>query len=387
MSAARTSSAPGASPWIRSRRWDLLFIFASVALVTVPLATYYAVTYLTGTPPQSFQERQALSIAMFINLFCAFFIGGPHMYATYTMTLGEPRFRERHATLYRAALLVPLAVVSLAVARIELLMTIFFAWASVHAVHQIAFLVRQYQMRAERPHELPGWSRAIDYALALFCFYPIILWRLLAPRGAVLRLPFGIDVLQGFRIGEVDLSRQLPAAVQGQVWIAWLGIAFFSAAVVAFLARTAWEIATGRVVWPRTLLLLCTVPVVFALPLFENMDVSLQGFNLWHSTQYIGLVYLMNAYRKERGEISSDFVDFLSGVGNGYRYYAFLVFVSMSAGGLMGFLHWVIGLPMLQVYYAVLLSGLWVHYLWDHAIFAHPESLLPPVASIQRAAA
>ena len=53
----------------------------------------------------------------------------------------------------------------------------------------------------------------------------------------------------------------------------------------------------------------------------------------------------------------------------------------------MGFLHWVIGLPMLQVYYAVLLSGLWVHYLWDHAIFAHPESLLPPVASIQRAAA
>jgi hypothetical protein len=363
-------------PWIRSRRWDLTFILGSGLLVAVPLLSYYGIARLTGTPPEAFQERPALGIAMLMNLAIAFLIGGPHVYATYTLTLAERRFRRQHPLLLWGAIAVPVIVVTLASVRIELLVAAFFGWASVHVIHQLAYLVQQYQRRAG-PTPLPAWSRAIDYALALSCLYPVALWRLLAPEGARLRLPGGLEIQPGFHIGAVDVSQQLPAVLAGQVWIAAAVAGLFGVAALAFLARTAWELATGRMLWPRTLLLLTTAPVAFALPLFHNLDVALQGFNLWHSAQYLGLVYLMNAYRKQREAISSPFVASLSGLGNGQRYYAFVVAVSVGVGGLIGVLHYGAGLPLLQVYYAVHLSGLLVHYLWDHAVFLQPDALTP----------
>jgi hypothetical protein len=373
---AREAAAAPPGPWIHSRRFDGLFVFASCLLVAVPLATYYAVTALTGVPPQSFQQNQALSIALFINLGAAFLIGGPHMYATYTLTLAERRFREAHPVLLRAAALVPLVVVGLTLWRIELLLFVFFGWASVHALHQIVFLVRQYQMRA--PRRPSRASRAVDYVLVLSCIYPLAAWRMLAEPGTTLALPFGLEVQAGFRVGALNVAEQTPAFLVGHTWIAALFAALFGAAVLAFVARTAVEIATGRVIWPRTLLIGLTVPIAAALPLFENLDVALQGFNLWHSVQYLGLVYLMNRYRAERLEISSLLVDLFSGRGHGLRYYAFVVTISLATGGVMGVLHFGLGLPMLQVYYAILLSALWVHYLWDHWVFQELDALTPP---------
>jgi hypothetical protein len=370
-----TTAPPG--PWIRSPKWDLAFIVGSGVLVSVPLATYYGVAALTGVPPHAFQEQPALNVAMAVNLGCAFFIGGPHLYATYTMTVAERAFRQRYPALLWAALLVPAVVVALALVRIQLLMTLFFAWASVHAVHQLTYIVQQYQVRAGGTARLPTWSKGIDYLLAMSCLYPVVFWRLLAEPGAVLRLPFGLEIAQGFPIGAVDISRELPAIVHGQVWIAWIAFAVFGVSLAAFVVRSLWELATGTMIWPRALLLATTVPIVFSVPLFRNLDVSLQGFNLWHSTQYIGLVYLMNAYRKERQEISSRFIRSLSGFGNGRRYYGFVVALSVAAGGLIGILHYGIGLPMLHAYYGVHLSALWVHYLWDHAVFTQADALTP----------
>lgn len=369
-----------AGPWLHSPRWDGLFIFASAALVLVPFATYWGVVSLTGAPPQAFQHEQALGVAMLVNLACAFLIGGPHMYATFTLTLAERDFRERHPLLLAAGAAVPALVVFLAATRIELLMMLFFGWASVHVVHQLVFLVWQYQERAGRPGGEPVWSRAIDFALAASCLYPVASWRILAPEGAVLPLPFGLEAHAGFPIGRVDIAREIPAFLQGQTWLAALVFAVFLAALLAFLARTAWEMRLGRVVLPRTLLLGLTAPIAFLVPTVENLDVALQGLNLWHSTQYIGLVHLMNRHRKERGEMSSPFVAWMSGAGNGPVYYAVVVLVSLAAGGLIGLLHFGVGLPMLQVYYSVLLSALWVHYLWDHLVFTRVDALTPAPA-------
>ena len=378
----RTEVCPSLQgPWIHGPRWDLAFIFFSALLVAVPLLTYRLVTAATGVPPQSFQESQALGVAMLINLGCAFFIGGPHMYATYTLTLAERRFRVRHPWLYAGAGLIPPIVVALAWYRIALLVALFFAWASIHAVHQIVYLVRQYQLRRPRSVALPAWSRAIDYSLAVSCFYPIALWRIFAEPGSVLQLPGGIAIHQGFRIGAVDISQQLPLLLRGQVWIADVVALVFAALFVAFVARSLRELATGTMLWPRTLLLLLTVAVSSSLFVFENLDVALQGFNLWHSTQYVGLVYLINNHRKARGLISSAFVANISGRDNAALYYGFVVAVSVSAGGLIGFLHYVVGLPLLQAYYGVHLSGLWIHYLWDHAVFTESDALTPIAAT------
>lgn len=367
-------------PWLHSRRWDGAFIFASAGLVLLPFATYYLVTSWTGVAPQAFQHEQALGVAMLINLGCAFLIGGPHMYATFTLTLAERSFRERHPVLLRAGAFVPLVVVFLAVTRIELLMLLFFAWASVHVVHQLAYLVWQYQERAATPGGEPTWSRLIDYALAISCLYPIATWRIFAPEGAVLALPFGYEVSAGFALGRVDLAHQVPAFLQGQAWVAWPVWLVFGVAAAAFVARTAWELRNRRLVLPRTLLLGLTAPIAFVLPMIDNVDVAFQGLNLWHSTQYLGIVYLMNAHRKARGQMSSPGIALLSGFGNGPVYYAFVVVVSLAAGGFMGLLHYGFGLPLLQVYYSVLLSALWVHYLWDHAVFTRVGALTPALA-------
>ena len=358
----------------------MAFIFASAGFVALPFATYYAVATVTGVPPQAFQHDQALSLAMFINLGCAFLIGGPHMYATFTMTLAERSFRERHPALLRAGVLVPIVVVFLAVTRIELLMMLFFGWASVHVVHQLVYLVWQYQQRAGIHGGVPAWSRGIDFVLAVSCLYPIATWRILAPEGAVLPLPFGLEAHAGFPIGRVDIAGEIPAVLQGQTWIAGVVAAVFVGAAAAFAARTVAEWRRGEVVWPRTLLLALTVPIAFLVPTATNLDVALQGLNLWHSTQYIGLVYLMNTYRKQRGEVSSPLVAWMSGTGNGSVYYGFIVAVSLGAGALIGLLHFGFGLPMLQVYYSVLLSALWVHYLWDHAVFTRGDALTPALA-------
>jgi hypothetical protein len=364
-------------PWIHSARWDLVFLFGSAALVALPIASYWAIASATGVAPQAFQHDQALGIAMLVNLFAAFFIGGPHMYATFTFTLAERRFRERHPWLLRGAALVPVVVIALTVLRIELLMLLFFAWAGLHALHQVAYIVQQYQRRAPAGFAPSTASRAVDVMLAFSSLYPIATWRLLAPPGAVLELPFGLRVNAGFSIGKVDLARQLPGFVQGETWIAGVVAGVFALALAAFLVRSALEVVTGRGVWPRTLFLALTVPIAFALPLFDNLDVALQGFNLWHSTQYLALVHLMNGIRHERGEISSPFVDWLASDRLGLRAYGAVVAVSLAAGGGIGVLHYGLGVPMLQAYYAVLLSALWVHYLWDHATFTQLDALTP----------
>lgn len=366
------------SPWLRSRQWDGAFIFASVVLVALPFATYWIAVTLTGRPPQAFQHEQALGVAMLINLGCAFLIGGPHMYATFTLTLAEREFRDRHPFLLAAGLCIPLVVLFLAVSRIELLMMLFFGWASIHVVHQLVYLVEQYRLRAGRTAPVPTWSRAIDIVLAVSCLYPMAVWRILAPHGAVLVLPFGYQVRAGFPIGRVDIAAEIPAALQGQTWLAGIVFAIFFVAATAFALRTLWEIRSGRFALPRTLLLGLTAPIAFLVPTVENLDVALQGLNLWHSTQYIGLVYLMNEYRKAEGAISSPLVAWMSGAGNGLVYYGFVVTVSLAAGGLIGLLHFGFGLPMLQVYYCVLLSALWIHYLWDHAVFTRLDALTPP---------
>jgi hypothetical protein len=383
------SSSPAATappgPWIHSRRWDLLFLFASVVLVGVPITSYWLIARATGIAPESFQHNQALGIAMLINLGSAFFVGGPHMYATFTFTLAEQRFRERHRSLFFAAALVPVAVIALTILRIEILMLTFFAWAGLHALHQIVYVVQQYQMRAGPEAAPAAWSRALDALLAFTSLYPIATWRLLAPPGAVLELPFGLRVNAGFSIGKVDLARVLPEFLHGATWIAGVVAAVFALACVGFLLRTLVEVATRRAIWPRTLFLCVTVPVAFSLPLFDNLDVALQGFNLWHSTQYLGLVYLINTIRRERDEISSPWVFWLAGSDRWLRFYAVVVAASIAAGGVIGVLHYGVGVPMLQSYYAVLLSALWVHYLWDHATFRQLDALSPALPAPSRA--
>ena len=83
------------------------------------------------------------------------------------------------------------------------------------------------------------------------------------------------------------------------------GFGFF---LVAWIAKTVVEFREGRASVPKTLLIGITTVVSFCLPLGSNLDVLFQGYNTWHSFQYLFLLWLINRLRDQRGEIDSPFV-------------------------------------------------------------------------------
>ncbi len=67
------------------------------------------------------------------STFCG---GGRHLFATYTLTFMEPNFRRCYPRYTAGALLMPVLVVVLAIANLDLLVTVFFFMAALHVSHQ-----------------------------------------------------------------------------------------------------------------------------------------------------------------------------------------------------------------------------------------------------------
>ena len=67
------------------------------------------------------------------STFCG---GGRHLFATYTLTFMEPNFRRCYPRYTAGALLMPVPVVVVAIANLDLLVTVFFFMAALHVSHQ-----------------------------------------------------------------------------------------------------------------------------------------------------------------------------------------------------------------------------------------------------------
>ena len=102
-------SRPGAaqlpSCWLISAPYDLSFIIGSAVLLFVPHGVHLL-------RPSN----------IVVDLVIAAAIGGPHLFATYTLTFMEPNFRRRHPRYAAGALL--LLVLATAIASLDLLVTI-----------------------------------------------------------------------------------------------------------------------------------------------------------------------------------------------------------------------------------------------------------------------
>src|SRR5882724_11936659 len=279
--AQATAFAPRREPvWIYKPSWDLPLIIFSAALVPLP--------FLVAWLAQLFgwmQQQQAVDL---INITVALLIGGPHLFSTVTYTFLDGNFRSRHRWYASLALLLPVVVVYLGVYHYTILITFFFSWASLHVLHQIIYLTDCYRARsavAEQP-----WSRFVDYGLIMTGLYPIGLYKL---------------SLRQFYVGGIVLP--YPDFVRG-LQLPWVAGAVFSVFLVAWIAKTVSEFQNGRGSVPKTLLIGITTMVSFFLPLGSNLDVLFQGYNTWHSFQYLFLLWLINRLRDQRGEISNPFV-------------------------------------------------------------------------------
>ena len=136
------------SLWLRSRRWDLIFITFSVIVVPLPYLLYLLLT-------SDILQLEADLSRNIINGFVAIAVGGPHMMSTFLRTGLDENFKKRYPMLIRSTVIVPVIVVSLAFLNLELLLTVFFFWASTHVLHQITYIVELYNHK-ERKFARPG---------------------------------------------------------------------------------------------------------------------------------------------------------------------------------------------------------------------------------------
>lgn len=347
MAEAPMSAMDRQSGWIYKPSWDLPILILSALLVPLPFLVAWAAQASGWLKPQ-----QAIDA---INMAVAALVGGPHLFSTVTYTVLDGRFRSRFPRYSSLAMVLPLGVLYLGVYHYTVLITLFFSWASLHVLHQIIYLTDCYRRRGGLRE--PAWSRFVDYGVILTGLYPIGIYKL---------------SLRKFLVGGVvlpypDWLRRLP--------LPQLAGVVFAIFLMAWLGKTAAEFAEGRGSVPKTLLIAITTLVSFFLPMGSNLDVLFQGYNTWHSFQYLFLLWLMNRLRDQRGELDDGIVRRLvrrRGMG---VYYAFF----LGATGVLVLLTLLVrattSLAADQSYFVVVLSVLLIHYYFDHFLFSQPQML------------
>ena len=333
--------------WIYKPSWDLPLLIFSAILVPLP--------FLVAWAAQTFRLLEPRQTIDLINIVVSALVGGPHLFSTITYTFWDKRFRASHPWYANLAFLLPIGVIYLGVTQYRLLITFFFTWASLHVLHQIIYLTDCY--RARQGTTEPVWSRAIDYGLILTGLYPIGMYKL-----SLRQFPVG-----GVTLPYPDWLLPLHLPVLAGV--------VFAVFLMAWIGKTALEIRHGRVSTPKTLLIAITTVVSFCLPLGSNLDVLFQGYNTWHSFQYLFLLWLLNRLRDQRGEVDSPFVRKLIRRNSMGAYY--LCFV--AATGVLVLLTMVVRavtpLAADQSYFVVVLSVLLMHYYFDHFLFTSPKMI------------
>ena len=333
----RTAGAavPAPGVWLRSPSWDLTFLILSAALVPIPLVLFHGL----GVSQTA------------VNLIVAGLIGGPHLYSTFTYTFMEPNYRKRHRRFLAASLALPVIVTTMAFVNLQVLLTIFFMWASIHVLHQITYINDCYV--AKGPVTRPLRERVVDYGVVFLCLYPMA-------------TPQILD-------GSFQLGGTVGLVADAQI----AGVAvLFAALFVLWIAKTIRDWRRGTLLVPSVLLVGLTIFVGFTLPLMPNIDVAFQGFNVWHSVQYLGLVWFLMAMRKERGEIDNHFVAEMNGPDRPWHFYGLAVLLTGVAGMLVLLLHGVFGVELQKAYYIVILSTLLQHYYLDHLQFTKLGDML-----------
>src|SRR3954452_19514088 len=238
-----TSSAVAADAvWLRSSRWDLTFLILSAALVPIPLLLYHWL----GISQTA------------VNLVVAGLVGGPHLYPPFTYTFLEPNYRRRHRRFLAASLALPVIVTVMAFVDLQILLTVFFMWASIHVLHQITYINDCYV--AKGPLLRPRRERIVDYGVVFLCLYPMA-----TPQ-----------ILNGsFQLGATQLYVPQWAATGLLKDAQIVGVAvLFGTFFVLWLAKTLRDWRAGTVLVPSVLLIGLTIAVGFTLPLFPNIDVA-----------------------------------------------------------------------------------------------------------------
>jgi hypothetical protein len=339
--AAHPTNRTSGSPWIYNRRFDLVFLTLSGVLVFFPYVSYGLLQRIGAS-----QGTASLVVGLSVTLL----VGGPHMYSTYLRTALEPRFRRRYGWLaYLPLVLIPTLVVIGSIYSFLVLLTGFFFWASMHVTHQAQWISETYRRRAGVA--VSKLDRVLDGAVILGALYTVAMYKFVEGQ---------------FKLGTSALL--FPSFLK-RPWVAPAFTVGFAALFIFYVVRTYGEIRRGQASWPRLVFMAATVALAFIIPLFDNLDVAFQGFNTWHSLQYLALTWFILSRKAETGEIGSGFVRKISGTSHTGIFYASMIGATVLSGVLYLILWRGFDVAQDRAYYVVVLSFLLIHYFYDHILF------------------
>jgi len=331
---ATASTVPTDRLWLVSKKWDLTFLIGSALLAAIPLTMLYGFHVSTTA----------------INLLVAGLVGGPHLYSTFGYTLADGGFRKKYNWVLLPCVLIPMGVVWLALNNLVLLLTIFFFWASIHVLHQIAYLTDVYRFKDPRPRSL--FNRAIDYGVIFTGLY-------VNSSGRLVRGEF---VVGG---GTSPRSLLIPSFAQNNEWIPLLTAAAFATFLTLYVIKTVKEAREGRLNIPSVAIISVTTVMSLIIPTFKNIDIAFQGYNTWHSFQYLALVWYINKLRLEHGEIKGPIMGSVARAQSPAKFYGLFFLATVIAFGTSLVLQFGFGWPRDAAYYSVVLGTLLVHYYLD----------------------
>ncbi len=330
--------------WLRSQRWDLLYITGSSVLVVLPLLLYA----LMG------------QAALLVNMVIAGVIGGPHLYATFFRTFLDAAFWREHRWLACGSCGIPVLVVACAFWHFPLLLTLFFFWASLHVLHQITYLLDCYERKQHRRGH--PWTRYIDYAVVVSCLYPF----------AARHFIYG-----EFAIGKTPLL--YPTFLKTPL-VYYAIVSVFLVALCLFIGKTLWELHHGTAHYPKILLIGTTVSLALVSTSYSGhrLEIAFQGLNTWHSFQYLAISWYMHMLRQERGEMTSVMPWVARSITDRFWPFYGITFALTCLSLLLILLcYGVSGFSFEQSYYVVVLSCLLIHYCHDHFLFTRVEDMMP----------
>ncbi len=361
--------------WLRTRRWDLIYITFSVILVPLPYLIYLAVRDWFGIDDDIARNS--------VNGFVAIAVGGPHMMSTFLRTGLDENFKQRYPMILRSSVIIPVVVVSLAFVNLNLLLTVFFFWAAMHVLHQITYIVELYNHKEHNfvrsGSAVSLYARGVDYAVVLTSLFPI----------AALKISQG-----AFEIGVNDLTSAIPDAFE-QEWFFYLMSGVFAVAAMAYVVKTVQEWRGGYLNVPKTVFIVFTVIVAFTMPALPNLDTAFQGLNVWHSFQYLAITFYIIKIRQAYGNLDktaplvarfsrssedSRGLYLLSTVMLGGSILIFIVVFAIAQFITPGYIdpndatllsNWRFDVA----YYTAILAFLWIHYYQDHFLFTDFEAL------------
>lgn len=338
---ARPIERDSSAGWIHSPGWDKRWLIYPALLAPLPVLIYYFSLWLLQRYTGMDAANRVGTAEDIVSLFVMVLVGGPHVWVTFTRTWLHPEFRRREKIWYFASFAVVPTVAIMALSSEftrRLLLTGFFFIASLHIIHQLSYLIRFYHDRDAIKPALK--SRLIDIAAVLFPLYPVSSFRMVLGNESSLAFAWtsslwGTETARELRFNIGRAHPLLPDFMLSD-WFWMVNLVALVVAVSLWAAKSMRESRAGTLQKPKFMLICAAIGVGLFCPLLPNLDSSFQGFNLWHSLQYIALTWFITRVQIQKGRKLNPFVKWLANdERSGGRYYGIAFAIVLGLIGII----------------------------------------------------